>query len=342
MPSNIGERMERVDYESVIIQDLLGFFARQELNIMPWYQRRSVWQRPQKAYLINTILERKPVPSIYIRHTVDLESEKSIKEVVDGQQRIRCIVEYTANEFAAKHPNHKGQKSFGELSKIERIKFLQSALSVGYLIDATDSDVIEIFARINSVSKTLNPQEKRNAKFSGEFKQYCTAVSAERLPFWRQNRIFTDSQISRMQEVQFVSDLIMNLVEGLQDFSSSKLNSFYKLYDEDFPQKATMGKRLDRVFSLLLDLPEGTLQSSVFSNPQILFSLILVLDAASTIKRLAIKKCIEDIDSMVESVRSGDNTSAMEASVYSAFTSGNLHRIRSRTLREREISSRLT
>ena len=77
--------MDRVDYESVVIQDLLNFYSRDELNISPWYQRRAVWNRPQKAYLINTVHENKPVPSIYIRHTIDLEHERSVKEVVDGE-----------------------------------------------------------------------------------------------------------------------------------------------------------------------------------------------------------------------------------------------------------------
>ena len=333
--------MERVDYESVIIQDLLGFFERNELNIAPWYQRRSVWKRPQKSYLINTILERKPVPSIYIRHTVDLDNEQSIKEVVDGQQRIRCIVEYTSNRFPVKHPNHKSPALFNELTRNQRIVFLQSALSVGYLIGATDKDVIEIFARINSVSKTLNPQEKRNALYSGEFKQFCTLVSVERLPFWRQHNIFADSQIARMHEVQFVSDLVMNLAEGLQDFSARKLNKFYEENDEEFSHRANVEKRLDRVFTILLDLPDGILRNSIFSNPQILFSLILVIDEKSTILQSRIINCIEEIDNMVEAVRSGDNTTAMEASTYSAFTSGNLHRIRSRRLREQEILAHL-
>ena len=71
--------MERVDYESLIIQDLLNFHDDHSLNIEPWYQRRSVWSGPQKAYLINTIFEKKPVPSVYIRHQIDLEQERSIK-----------------------------------------------------------------------------------------------------------------------------------------------------------------------------------------------------------------------------------------------------------------------
>src|SRR5437764_4765524 len=126
--------MERVDYESLIIQELLSASERQELNISPWYQRRAVWTTPQKAYLVNTIHERKPVPSIYIRHTIDLESERSIKEVVDGQQRIRCVLEYRTGGFSARHPGHPKPVKYEQLTKNERIAFLQTALSVGYLV----------------------------------------------------------------------------------------------------------------------------------------------------------------------------------------------------------------
>src|SRR6266540_538206 len=98
-------------------------------------QRRAVWNRPQKAYLINTIFEGKPVPSIYIRHTLDLESEKSVKEVVDGQQRVRCLLEYRADEFAAPHPSHPRGVKYSGMTRTEREKFLLTALSVGYLIN---------------------------------------------------------------------------------------------------------------------------------------------------------------------------------------------------------------
>ena len=50
--------MERVDYDSLIIADLLRFHADGSLDLNPWYQRRSVWSDPQRAYLINTIFER--------------------------------------------------------------------------------------------------------------------------------------------------------------------------------------------------------------------------------------------------------------------------------------------
>ena len=183
--------MERVDYESLIISDLLGFYGANALDINPWYQRRSVWTTPQKAYLINTIFERKPVPSIYIRQKIDVDQERSLKEVVDGQQRVRSVISYRNDEYPARHPAHKAKVKYSELSKQERTSFLTTSLSVGYLIGADDRDVIEIFGRINSVSKTLNSMEKLNAQFSGEFKQFCLKQAAERVPFWRSTNIFT-------------------------------------------------------------------------------------------------------------------------------------------------------
>ena len=331
--------MERVEYESVIIQDLLGYYDREELNISPWYQRRSVWKTPQKAYLINTIHESKPVPSVYIRHTVDLATERSMKEVVDGQQRIRCVVDYRHDKFPAKHPNHKQSVIYSDLSKADRVRFLQSALSVGYLIGATDQDVIEIFARINTVSKTLNPQERRNANHSGAFKQFCLIESVDRLPFWRTNGIFTDTQISRMAEVQFVSDLVINLTEGLQDFSPKLIDDYYRKYDTDFPRASEIRPRLERVYKVLLSLPDGFLPGTVVARPSVLFSLILVLDSLPEVPTKALTECIIDLDARVEAVQTDKDTTAMPVSIYEAFSAGNLHRIKHRQLRAKEIES---
>src|SRR5690349_6325076 len=128
--------MERVDDESLIISDLLGFYNSKTLNLTPWYQRRSVWSLPQRAYLMNTVFEKKPVPSIYIRQQIDIGGERGIKEVVDGQQRVRTIVSYRADEFAAKHPAHEGRVKYSDLTASQKSSLLSSALSVGYLIGA--------------------------------------------------------------------------------------------------------------------------------------------------------------------------------------------------------------
>ena len=333
--------MERVDYESLIIQDLLNFYDDRSLDIEPWYQRRSVWSDPQKAYLINTIFERKPVPSVYIRHQIDLEQERSKKEVVDGQQRIRSIISYRNGEFAAGHPAHNGKVRYSELTNPQKRSFLLTALSVGYLIGAEDADVIEIFGRINSISKTLNPQEKRNAQYSGDFKQFSLSQAAMRLPFWRSTGIFSAPQISRMQEVQFISDLAINLVEGLVDFSASKINQYYKNHDVEFPQANELSERFEDLFRKLAAVPPSIFSDTVFQQQQLAFSLLVIVDRLrdrDTVNDVNIQRCMHDVDARVAAYRDLEVKGEAETMFLEGFSGGNLHRLNKRRIRDQALS----
>jgi len=270
--------MERVDYEKIVIQDLINIYKRDELDLNPWYQRRSVWTVPQKSYLINTMFERKPVPTCYIRHKIDLEREKSVKEVVDGQQRIRAILEYNENKYSARHPNYKKHVKISDITATERKRFLTTSLSIGYLIEAEDADVIDIFGRLNSVSKTLNSQEKRNAKYSGEMKQFCLKEAASRVALWRSLSIFTANDIARMSEIQFLSEVVQNLVKGLTDYSAKRLDDFYEEYEEDFPEMHSIIDRVEKIIGKVASLKEETIRDTIFSRPPLFFSLLIALD----------------------------------------------------------------
>ncbi|MBZ9776030.1 DUF262 domain-containing protein [Mesorhizobium sp. CO1-1-8] len=333
--------MERVDYESLIIQELLNFHRDKSLNVRPWYQRRSVWSTPQKAYLINTIFESKPVPTIYIRHQIDLDAEKSIKEVVDGQQRILTIISYKDDEFAAKHPNHKKKVTYSELSRIEKQDFAQTKLSVGYLIGANDSDVIEIFGRINSIAKNLNPQEKRNAQYSGEFKQFSLNEAVERLPFWRRTGIFTGNDIARMQEVQFISDLAINFMEGLTDFNADKITRYYKEFDEDFPRGHEVAQRFETVFAKLAAIDPEAFSETVFKQYQIAHTLMVAVDKSPHANPEKIEKAMSDIDALIRSEDDGRVSDAEAARYAEGFTGGNLHRIKTRSIRNEVLMAAL-
>ncbi|PKQ08859.1 MAG: hypothetical protein CVT73_05535 [Alphaproteobacteria bacterium HGW-Alphaproteobacteria-12] len=332
--------MDRVDYESVVIQDILNWIKAEEIDLEPWYQRRSVWLTPQKSFLINTIFEQKPVPTLYIRHRLDLERERSMKEVVDGQQRIRAIVAFVSGEISARHPQKTKRVAYGSLSSSEKERFLMTKLSVGYLIGADEKDVIDIFGRINSVAKTLNEQEKRNAKYSGEFKQFCLKEASERLPFWRENRIFSANDIARMQEVQFISDLILNLESGLSDYSSAKLNRIYQQFDEDYPSWKVMGERLESVFSLLSSLHPGVIPDSIFRRPPLLFSLIMALDDVGKVSEKNLNSVIKKIDSRFNTDIPVSERPKKDANFAIAATSST-QRIASRRIRHSYIKSYL-
>jgi hypothetical protein len=299
--------MDRVDYQSLIVQDLLNDHRDKKLNLNPWYQRRSVWTDSQKSYLINTLFQRKPIPALYIRHTIDLEKQRSIKEVVDGQQRSKAIIDYCTGAFFAKTSSGHRKKYEG-LTPDERERLLLTPLPVGYLLGASDGDVIDIFARINSVSKTLNSQEKRNAQFGGEFKQFCLKLSTDYLPFWRSTNIFSANDISRMNEVLFVSDLILNMLNGLSDFRPNTLDNLYRANENEFAREVEILTRWERVFDALYQLPEAVFRDTIFSRQPIFFSLFLCLDEKAGNISEGLEQRLFEIDALVkdESITSAE------------------------------------
>lgn len=311
--------MERVDYQSLVIQDIINLEKQGDLDLNPWYQRRSVWNASQKSYLINTLFERKPIPTIYIRHSIDLEKEKSIKEVVDGQQRIRSILSFFNGEISAFHPEFKKRIRFVDLNNPQKQRFLMTSIPIGYLQGATDADVIDIFARINSVSKSLNPQEKRNAKYSGAFKQFCVSESTKRLEFFRNYHIFSANDFARMNEVQFISDVVINLLDGLTSYSSPKLNKYYKEFDDEFNDNERISSKLDQLFDTLIQLKPSCITDTIFSRPPLFFSLLMALSDHASYKHLNIAKIEQgllDIDAHYNS----ENKSLDDIRFYNAVS----------------------
>ena len=293
--------MDRVEYQSMVIQDIINLEEKGELNTTPWYQRRSVWNSGQKSYLINTIFEKKPIPALYIRHSLDLDRGISVKEVVDGQQRTRAIISFCKNEFSARHPDVNKLIKFSELTKTQKQNFLLTAIPVGFLLGATDADVIDIFARINYVAKTLNAQEKRNAQFSGEFKQFCVSQSVKRTEFWKEYGVFTGNDIARMIEVQFMSDVVINLIDGLSAYSAAKVTKYYKDHDDVLENTEGLSKRLDRIFDTCVSLKPNSIKQSIFNRAPIFFSLIMVLDEISNPNIIKIEKGLSEIDNRFNS-----------------------------------------
>ena len=168
---------------------------------------------------------------------IDLKKNKAMREVVDGQQRIRSMLEFVEDKFKTRHPKSKKKVLYSGLTPAEKRIFRSTQLSGGMLLNATDPDVIEIFGRLNSVAKTLNGQEKRNSRFSGEFKQFCLEQASERVGLWRDLGVFSANDIARMNEVQFVADVALNMLKGLSDFSLKKLDDVYGEYEDNFGQE---------------------------------------------------------------------------------------------------------
>lgn len=138
------------------------------LDIRPKYQRNFRYSDKQQEAVMNTILQKFPLNTMYWVKKAD-----GTYEVLDGQQRTISICEYVCG------PNYDGmgypidvnghQMTFANLrANMPDIAedILDYPLEI-YVCDGTDSEKLAWFRVINTAGETMTDQELRNAAYSG-------------------------------------------------------------------------------------------------------------------------------------------------------------------------------
>ena len=103
--------MNKTTPKIIQISDIVQWDAKGELELSPKYQRNNVWNEKAKTYLIDTIIRGLPIPPIFLRQKVDVNTKSISREIIDGQQRIRAILEYVVGEKYAIKKSH--NKEYG-------------------------------------------------------------------------------------------------------------------------------------------------------------------------------------------------------------------------------------
>ncbi|MDB5051923.1 MAG: hypothetical protein JWO30_4994 [Fibrobacteres bacterium] len=250
--------------------DFLTWQKQKALELSPHFQRRSVWKSGAKSYLIDTIIRGLPVPIIFIREKrSNLKTFEPKREIVDGQQRLRTVISFIApnilkdfnestDEFVINkaHSKEYGGFSFKRLPEEIQQRILDYEFSVHILpAEVGDRDVLEIFSRMNATGVKLNDQELRNAEWYGEFKSIAYELATEQLQRWRDWGIFSESAISRMEEVELTGELLMLIRDGIRGKSQEAIDKYYQDYDQSLPNKNVMEVR----FRYVMDIVDSTL-----------------------------------------------------------------------------------
>jgi hypothetical protein len=273
--SGAVEKPSRAEYSPC---DFQQWREGQALEITPKFQRRNVWKLPQRSYLIDTILRQMPVPPIYLRNIYDPIKKKVVREVVDGQQRLRSVLDYIEDKYAiAKTLDAPyAGKRYSALSVEQQTTILSYRFICDTFDGISDREVLEVFQRLNTYSVPLSSQELRNGRFFGKFKQCCYSVAYDHLEFWRANRIFTEDKIARMLEVQMTSELLIAEIAGMQDKKKS-IDDYYDQYDSTFPEQEMYAKRFRIAIDQITESIGEQLRDSAFRRPPFFYSLFCVV-----------------------------------------------------------------
>ncbi|MFA8300733.1 MAG: HNH endonuclease family protein [Hyphomicrobiales bacterium] len=82
--------------KDIQIQDFHDY--SEEYITRPPYQRKTVWSNKKKQALMDSLFRRYYVPKLVIRE-VRLDKDKTVSEIIDGQQRITTVQSFYKNEF---------------------------------------------------------------------------------------------------------------------------------------------------------------------------------------------------------------------------------------------------
>jgi uncharacterized protein DUF262 len=157
---------------------------------LPGFQRGFVWSLLEQSRFIESLILGLPVPNIFLAQ----DRNSKTLNIVDGQQRLKTLQRYLAGDFPISnskkiHEDLRGCYYNHEVAKTSKSKVLDDAdertLSDSILhsivirpdpsSDSPDygyeynNAVIQIFRRLNTSGKALQPQEVRSCIFYGPF-----------------------------------------------------------------------------------------------------------------------------------------------------------------------------
>ncbi|MCK6513452.1 DUF262 domain-containing protein [Myxococcota bacterium] len=194
-----------------------------ELN--PEFQRRHRWLNERKSRLIESFIMNVPIPPIFL-----YEASYSKYEVMDGLQRLTAISEFYRGEYALsglREWRELNGKHYRDLPEQVRRGIDRRYLSSIILLRETAKNEKEaqflkqmVFERINSGGEKLEPQESRNALYSGPLNKLC--ISLAELPSFRRMwgiPEWEDFKIDQSQPVREPEDISPDADEDLSEQS---------------------------------------------------------------------------------------------------------------------------
>lgn len=178
------------------IMQIYEHYRKNEVFVNRRYQRKLVWTLKEKQDLIDSILNKYPVPLILLT-----KSERGF-EIIDGMQRLNAFFGFIENEFpivqygeeryfnTADYTFSRTQIAEGKftpaegqginyISQEEVSTFISYQFPLTVFKSSDNDDINETFRRINSGGRHLSAQEVRQAGNTTKFADLVRELASE-------------------------------------------------------------------------------------------------------------------------------------------------------------------
>lgn len=261
------------------VADYCDAMNRNEIIVNKNYQRSDqVWPDIARSFLIESILLGFPLPKIYLLSITDLKSKKTIKEIVDGQQRSNAIRDYFNDGYRLSKDLETDEiqnLSYSELPEEWQARFISYSISFDQIFSDDDDEVVQIFRRMNSYTVPLNPEELRNAEYQGPFKWFIYEKSRKFEPGLSRLGAFGKKGFVRMQDLKLLTEIVHALEHGVSTTNKKVLDSVYRKYNQRFAGRREISNLLDLAFDRICEMTY--LSDSNLAKPYMLYSLALAI-----------------------------------------------------------------
>jgi len=243
-----------------------GEYKKGTLILDPKYQRNPIWSLGQNCFLVDSIISGCPIPQVFLnidsRRTGS--NRETLYEVVDGQQRLRAILEYMDDKYELVKTTAKSYpvsdiyapligKKYSQLPEGLQDTIWNYQLAVQELRGWNEQDIRALFRRLNYVVERLNKQEMRHSQYFGEFVAAVEKLSND--SFWDDIQFFSRKESQRMKDVEFISELFIIVIAGEQD-GQKTIDKFYADFDVDFPKKNVHIAKFHRILESLFSISD--------------------------------------------------------------------------------------
>src|SRR5271157_5285857 len=181
-----------LDSQPKSIQSIYTWFSENKLFVNRRYQRKLVWTLDEKQKLVESVLKKYPIPAILLA-----ERDTGGYEIIDGLQRLHTLMSFIETGFAtldgeyfditgfptAKLRANEGlfspTEGNGLITQREVSTFLDYSMAISIMRGATEAEIDDVFARINTYGHRLSDQERRQAGVQDEFSDLIRELACE-------------------------------------------------------------------------------------------------------------------------------------------------------------------
>jgi len=217
------------------IKKLHDTYKKDLLNLSPPYQRNFIWSITDQRYLIDSIGKSNPIPNFFL-----LQKNDGILEMVDGQQRSRTILSFVEQQFTDLDNEFFSTTLYPNFWKYE--------FPVTIITDVEGESIERFYAIVNKTGVHLNKPEVRKADYYDTVLLNLVNEITESKKF-KLLKVFSESSLKRMNDTEFVSELIVLIKKGHVD-KKNHLDEYFKTdisKDDAAEIKAKFSMILDKV-----------------------------------------------------------------------------------------------